>query len=83
MQKPTYYFAISAMLLVASVSSGAYAKDKALKDFSSEQDLSIDCPMETYCCRQKCVQFGSTGNGGTARCIEYECIQECVRFKCK
>jgi len=43
--------------------------------------IGDNCHTEKVCIGWRCVSWGSTGNGGTPKCLEYEGIYE-YRFVC-
>ncbi len=44
--------------------------------------IGDNCHTEKVCVGWRCVSWGPTGNGGTAKCLKYEGIYE-YRFVCK
>ncbi len=70
-----------------AISMRLAAIQKSLVNISSalstaKAGVGENCHIEKVCVGFRCVRWGSTGNGGTAKCLEYEGIYE-YRFVCK
>jgi len=70
-----------------SISMRLAAIERSLANISStlsdaKTEVGDNCHIEQVCVGYRCVRWGSTGNGGTVKCLEYEAIYE-YRFVCE